>query len=289
MIWAHDDPTDWGKNFKRAADELKVNCQLFKDDKSVPDGDKAFVRLDQYKDRRKSSKQMIKRLHQRGVKTLPNLNEAYWYDDKINQLSVLAEYMPETLYITDAQHAYEILDDIDYPFVSKTSEGSASKGVRFIVSRHQAEQEIKDAFGKGLKTSVYDRVQKGYLYWQEFVQDNQNDYRVTICNDIVWALKRFNRDDKPFASGSGKIQPVTQIDENAEKAIRLCLNISKKINTQFMAYDVVFDGEKPRVLEMSSAWVTKPADIPAWDLELNPTDYVLGDMWKKSVELLLKK
>jgi hypothetical protein len=38
------------------------------------------------------------------------------------------------------------------------------------------------------------------------------------------------------------------------QAAQLALEISRAIGTRWMAYDIVFHGDRPLVLEMSSAW-----------------------------------
>ena len=67
-------------------------------------------------------------------------------------------------------------------------------------------------FSKGLfvlvYTTEYARVtgnEKGYIYFQEFIPDNDFDIRVIVIGDKAFAIKRMVRENDFRASGSGSI------------------------------------------------------------------------------------
>jgi glutathione synthase/RimK-type ligase-like ATP-grasp enzyme len=261
MLYAHNDVKLWGAQFKMAAGRAGIPCELFQHADEVPEGARAFVRLDQQAEQRELSKRILETLHQRdrGIMTLPRRVEGIWYDDKVAQFNVLAKWLPDTHIIGDPGFARATLErgQLRFPFISKAAEGSASKAVRLIKNKDQAEIEIQRIFyGEGMP-SVYDRRQKGYVYWQQFMQGNVCDYRIVVMGNYIMGLVRWNRNDRPFASGSGKHEAVTDFEnEDARRAAALCLKISRVLNTKWMAYDVVFDPDtkEPKVLEMSSSW-----------------------------------
>lgn len=254
MIYAHNDPSGWGKQFVLAAGRAGIDARLFKRADEVPEGARAFVRLDQIKERREDSKRLVQALSARGVITLPRPIEAHWYDDKLAQVNALADHLPDTAVLKTREAAMAAVSSMDYPFISKSSEGSASRGVRLIKNPAQAKAEINAAFGRGLQTGVYDRVQKGYLYWQEFVPDNPCDYRVINCGRHWFGAVRGNRDDVPFASGSGINAPIMDMDARTKAAFEKCRQVGRELETQWMAFDVIFKGDVPLVVEISSAW-----------------------------------
>src|SRR5690606_17880321 len=48
-------------------------------------------------------------------------------------------------------------------------------------------------------------VEKGYVYFQEFIPDNKEDLRIGITKDHIWGVKRKVRKNDFRASGSGMI------------------------------------------------------------------------------------
>jgi len=264
MLYAHDDPSGWGKQFVMAAGKLGHEAKLFSRASEVPDGARAFVRLDQKRDQRLMSKELVAALSDAGVITLPTRQEAYWYDDKAAQIEALHAWLPDTYFELDKQRALELARSLAFPIISKSIDGSSSKAVRLLNDAIEAAEEIGAVFGAGIP-SVYDRVQRGYIYWQRFLPDNPCDYRVCICGGYVFGLVRNNRPDKPFASGSGDNYPLTMANERECEAVALAIEIAGALKTRWMAFDIVFDGDTPQVLEISSSWTPQSyARCPAF-------------------------
>lgn len=285
-LYAHNDSKQWGSRFKQAANELGVDCILFDKAEEVPVGAKAFVRLDQVAEQRGATKALVADLFKRGVRTLPNLQEAIWYDSKIEQLQQFGKYLPDMFMTFDKEKALAVIDKAIYPFVSKSTDGSASKGVRLIKSEYDALEEVEAVFSNdGMDLGFYNRKQKGYVYWQKFLPTNPLDYRVIICHDYIFGLIRHNRKDKPFASGSGNYEPIKEISGRAEKAFDFCIKIALELELKWMAFDVIFDGDEPKLLEVSSSWTPEGyTDCPVWDFGYFPQDMTGGDMFKMAVE-----
>ncbi len=191
---------------------------------------------------------------------------------------------------SNREKAVGVIDKAQYPFISKSSEGSASKGVRLINDWREAYSEIVAIFDDkdGLDLEFYDRRQKGYVYWQKFIPNNPCDYRVIICHKYIFGVIRQNREDLPFASGSGNNAPMREISGRTKQAMQFCIEIAKEIATNWMAFDVVFENDKPKLLEISSSWTPLAyAECPVWDLDLYLTDYKGKDMFKMAVEALI--
>ena len=254
-LYAFDGRAGWGKAFKKAANLLGYKCILFKDPSIVPEGAKAFVRLDQYREQRERTKSIIEVLAAKGVTTLPNLKESRWYDNKILQADVLKPWLPETWVFTETIAAIEAVQALPYPLVSKASEGASSANVCKIDTIEDSLEEIRfiDEFEKVLS---YGRKQKGYVYFQRMIEDLTCDYRVSVAGGCFFGLIRRVREDDFRASGSGLLQDFDLSTEKERRAVKLALKVSRKIQTSFMCYDIVFDPktDKAFVLECSSSW-----------------------------------
>jgi len=289
MIYVLDEPTPWCELFVNACARKGVRHVLFTNPKEVPIGSVAFIRLDQRDGFRENGKRLVRELWSAGSVSVPNSWEANTYDDKAKQIQFLSPWMPKTFLLETEDEALLAAREVfDYPFLSKSADGSSSKSVRIINNFKEAENEAYKVFrGAGIK-SVYSRRQKGYLIWQEFLEGNDCDYRVCITNDKYFGLKRYVRTDRPMASGSGNNEPIIELDNNARACFALARDISEVLQTRWMAYDFVFKDGKPYVLEMSSSWTAKAySDCVMFDRELNPTDYRGAHMFDCAVDLCL--
>ncbi len=290
-LWAYDDPKGWGKAFQVQAKARNMRCWLFKTPETVAQSETAFVRLDQQGSQRDVSRGVIVKLSERGIVSLPTAGEALLYDDKIAQYPVLQAWMPETWIRTSREDAEDLLEQCEiegaFPLISKSAEGAGSANVRVLANDDEAWAEIVTVFGTG-RALKYGRIQTGYVYWQRIVPDNPCDYRVVITGDQAYGLVRINRKDTLFASGSGDNYPLTLKSEREIAAFDLAWKIADAIDTRWMAFDFVFDGDAPKVLEMSSAWTMQSyAKCPAYTRAQKPCG-TGADSFKIAVDVLLE-
>lgn len=253
MLYAHNDNKKWGQRFVDAARKAGVEAQLFGDPKRVPLESSCFVRVDQQDKQRALSKGVVKELHHRYCKTLPTYQESIWYDDKWLQYLAVDHMMPPTVLCETPQAALAEGRWFGFPLMSKSREGSASKNVRYIRDEAELKKEINQAFGAGIPMT-YGRRQVGYLMLQRFIPDNPVDYRIFVTGDEYWGAVRQNRPDVPMASGSGHRSPIIDLNGKKGLAFEYAWKVSKHLKTKWMAYDIVFEGNTPWLLEFSSAW-----------------------------------
>lgn len=259
MLYAFDDRKGWGRRFAGAARAEGFQSVLVADADSVPAGERCFVRLDQQGEELERTKGVALELHERGCIVTPSLDEIRWYDDKIAQGEVLREWMPETRIFTRLEDALAFAAEAEYPLISKASCGASSANVRILRSREEAEAEAQLAFGPGLVCN-YGRAQKGYVYWQKFVQ-KQAEYRVTIIGDYLFGHERFDRPEIPLASGSRNYRPLT-FDGGQERDVAGFVSmIARTIGTDWMAFDILADSGGLLVLEMSCSFGYAPASV----------------------------
>ncbi len=226
----------------------------------------AYVRTVNYGPGREQCLRALRELEQQDIPSIPPVSAEWLYDDKIAQAGLLHPWMPETKILMSEPD----LSGLEYPFVSKSAHGSASHCVRLIETPEQARAEVAAVFGAGLE--VHGGVQKDYLIWQRFIPGNSGDVRVVVCGERMFGLTRGNRDDVPFASGSGRNTPILEMDNRIGTAFLKARLIADELKLPWSCYDFVFEGAIPYCLEVSFSWVEEVYnDCQCFDRDLNPT------------------
>lgn len=122
----------------------------------------------------------------------------------------------------------------------------------------------------------------GYAYFQEFIDDNTYDTRVTIIGDRAFAFRRFNRPKGFRASGSGLIDyDLSKIDL---RCIEIAFEISEKGNFQSMAFDFLSREGKPVISEISYTYL----DQAVYDCEgywCPDMSWVDGHIWPEEAQV----
>lgn len=134
----------------------------------------------------------------------------------------------------------------------------------------------------------YQSLEKGYVYFQEFVPDNQCDYRISVVDGKVWGFRRFARPNDFRASGSG------MIDYNPENIplslVKLASDCAKKLDMTSVCFDFVVDKNNHfQFVEISYGFMGQPIyDCPGyWDQQQN---WHSGHYWPEHfvIESILK-
>lgn len=196
--------------------------------------------------------------HHLNKKVIPNWESIWHFDSKIAQY-FLFEYhnikLPRTFVTFDYSEAIDYVKKCNYPQILKLSSGSASNNVKMLKNQKEAIKELRKHFAKTFfweKLShwqYFDHQMFGSMYLQEFVPNNDSDLRITVIGDrYAFAFWRKNRENDFRASGSGKINYEKEIPE---EPLNYCLEISKKLNFDSMAYDIIFDKNKFLITEIS--------------------------------------
>lgn len=258
-MYGYDDRWDWGKKVCASAKSLGIDTFLFVDPKLIPNENNtyAFVHLAHHpnhiKERDKRVCQIISL--KENVKLIPSLTECIMYDDKIMYYEKCPKWCPKTFVIKSEDCAFNVIGQMSFPFISKSRDGAASSNVRLIRKESDARREIFDAFkNEGIKK--FEGKQRGYLIWQEFCLNNTNDWRVImIAKKYGYVLKRNNRPDIPFASGSGNLEPVRSLTPLTSNLLDFTRKFAIENDFIFVGVDIVFDNnQKPVILEMTTGW-----------------------------------
>lgn len=259
MLYAYNDrQSGWGEQIATAALERGHAAKLIDLQTYVWEDAEGyfFARVEQFEPLHAVSKRWALDVASReGIKSVIQARDLAHYERKDLQALDFAAYMPQTSLCRRVSCAERALGVLGLPLVSKAAYGSSSSDVRLLTTRDEALSEAVLALTTGLQRTKRGQ-QKGYVLWQRYLPDNHYVYRVAAIGRYRWMLQVFNREDAPFASGSGKYKPVTAFDSHALNALRFADKFFTDTGMRWGAVDLAYDtllGEW-RVLETTLAW-----------------------------------
>lgn len=255
------------------------------------------------------AKQLLYSVAASGKKVFPDFNTAWHFDDKLGQKYLLeaigAPFVKTAVFYTKKE-ALEWVKKNDLPKVFKLRCGASSANVSLVRNMQQATALIDQAFGRGFKqydawpnlkerirkykkglttmndvgkgvarlffTTEFAKIagsEKGYVYFQEFIENNDCDIRVIVVNEKAFAIKRMVRENDFRASGGGVIlYDKALFDLNT---IKIAMETSRRLNAQCLAYDFVYKNGEPLIIEISYGFAIGAYDACQgyWDKELN--------------------
>jgi hypothetical protein len=235
------------------------------------------------------AKQLLYSLEQMGIAVFPNFNTGWHFDDKVGQkylLEIADVPMVPSYVFYSKKDALDWVKSTSFPKVFKLRGGAGSANVKLANDQNAAIKLVNKAFGSGFSQyraydSLKERFRKynigatdfkdllkgvarfavppayskvsgkemGYVYFQDFIRGNDHDIRVIVIGDKAFAIKRMVRENDFRASGSGNIlYDKGLFDENS---IQLSFDIAKRIKSQCIALDYVYENGNPLVVEIS--------------------------------------
>lgn len=135
--------------------------------------------------------------------------------------------------------------------------------------------------------------ERGYCYFQEFIEGNQHDTRVTVIGDRAFAFRRGVRPGDFRASGSNLLD-YEQAAIN-KKCIELAFFAARRLKTSCVAFDFVEKGRErtPLIVEMSFAFKPEAVfgcpghwrpDLTWCEGQVWPQDAILEDFLRGMAE-----
>lgn len=260
-IWCYEDTQGWGQGLCSAALHRGYDARMFFT-YDQPDEGYLFFHMHHHPQVRARHKRMMEHFATNArLRLIPDYCSAKLYDDKVEQARAYAKWMPETHVLRSPTVAKEFLQSdkmLPFPFISKAAEGASSYNVRLVHTMDAAMAEIRQAFSDRGIPAKYGQKQMGYLLWQEFIPDNDCDIRVIAIGRQRLVLRRFIRSpDRPFASGSGKLDHITELtDPKIVSAYEFANEFFKAEGLKWCGIDLVFDKVKQRwfLLETTVGW-----------------------------------
>ena len=278
------------------------------------------------------AKQLIYSLESKGIRCFPSFHTTWHFDDKVGQkylLESLGVPFVKTYVFYTKKDACEWIRHTSFPKVFKLRGGAGASNVRLVHSNSEALSLTKKAFGRGFhqysgwesfkdkihkygegKDNIYsvlksfvrifvrpefDRMhapEKGYIYFQDFIPNNNYDIRIIVVGDKAFAIKRMVRKKDFRASGSGNI--IYDRNQIPELCIIISFKASKLIKSQSTAYDYVFCNGNPYIVEISYAFTMHGYDsCPGyWTSDLvwhegafNPQVWMIEDVIKQKTTI----
>ncbi|MEL7834383.1 hypothetical protein [Fodinibius sp. Rm-B-1B1-1] len=255
------------------------------------------------------AKQLIFALEASGKKVFPDFCTSWHFDDKVAQkylLEAIGAPLVPTYVFYDKTEALSWVEQTTFPKVFKLRHGAGSAHVKLIESSKDARKIIHRAFSRGFSqydkiASIKDRLYKfrngknswwnvikgvlrlakttqfakiagnerGYVYFQDFIPQNDYDIRVIVIAGKAFAIKRLTREGDFRASGSGHV--LYEKKHFDEELIQQSFEIADQLKSQCLAIDYVYDGAKPMVVEISYGFIKEVyySCEGYWDRNLN--------------------
>lgn len=239
-------------------------------------------------------------------------------------LKALGAPVPQTWVFWDYSETMEWVKNATYPLVYKLSVGAGSSNIIKVNNKKQAQSLTHRAFRHGTFSWTLNNIRRlgaplytirglkafllrirdgikyiilgdypalppvlwkpeyGYVYFQEYLPGNEYDTRVTVIGDRAFCYRRLNRPDDFRASGSGHF--VYTPEEIDTRCIEIAFQISNRGHFQSMAYDFLFNQNRPVIIEISYGFVDKIVKgCPGhWKPDVN---WVPGPMWPEEAQV----
>lgn len=255
------------------------------------------------------AKQILFALQHIGFVVYPDFRTAWHFDDKVGQkylFELIGAPLVPSYNFFDKTEAIDWLESATFPKVFKLRGGAGSQNVRLIRNKSQCLKIINKAFGKGFPKydawgSLKERIYKfrkgkmpffevlkgiirlfyapsyarlggnevGYVYFQDFIPNNDSDTRIIIIDGKAFGLKRYVRDGDFRASGSGNFAYAKELFD--ERCVKISFELAEKLGLQGGAFDFVFDENNvPLIVELSYGFVSHVYDpcVGYWDVNL---------------------
>lgn len=205
------------------------------------------------------------------------------------------------------RQALEWVETAEFPKVFKLRGGAGSMNVRLVADKRAARRIVDKSFSSGwaaqspgyafleglrklrenptvhtargfgmgvlrsLRALLAPRLkarEQGYVYFQDFIKDNDSDVRITVIGSKAFGFRRMIRRGDFRASGSGHID--YEPHEILLACVEAAFDATRKMRSQCAAFDFVFLDGRPLIVEVSYAFSAKAAAICKgyWDVDL---------------------
>jgi glutathione synthase/RimK-type ligase-like ATP-grasp enzyme len=241
--------------------------------------------------------------------------------------SIGAPLVPSYVFY-DKKEAMDWIEKTNFPKVFKLRGGAGSTNVHLIKNQSDARKKCKIAFGKGFKANAGYFVdfstkmrktykkndfgakirrlplsiiniylenrrrgrERGYVYFQDFIENNKCDTRITVIGDRAFGFRRMVRKNDFKASGSGNID--YDISKVNTKCVAIAFEVAGKLKSQSMAFDFIEDeNSNPLIIEVSYCYLASAVKAcnGYWDKDLKwhegamwPEDAIIEDVIAKT-------
>ena len=243
---------------------------------------------------------LMNSLDTRGIKTFPNFNTRWHFDDKVAQKylleSINAPLVPSYVFYSEAEDLSH-LKTISFPIVTKLKRGAGATNVKLLKSFEEAEEYVKTMFSTGINPnagalgnldqklriakqikSPIHLIKKTYGFLvknrrEQKISNNErgyfyfqkfmpgNDYDTRVIVVGEKAIAiRRNNREGDFRASGSGI---IEYDYNLfdTEMIKIAFEVSKQIKGQSLAFDFVYDMNKQaKIIEICFGFSKKAYD-----------------------------
>lgn len=94
----------------------------------------------------------------------------------------------------------------------------------------------------------------GYVYFQDFIPNNEADTRIIVIDGKAFGLYRYIRPNDFRASGSGNFAYKRELFD--DRCVQIAFDLTRKLGGQSVAFDFVFsEKNEPLIVEISYGFV----------------------------------
>lgn len=235
------------------------------------------------------AKQLLYSIEVSGKVVFPDFGSNWFFDDKLGQKylfeAIQAPAVPTYAFYSKGD-AIDWADATSFPKVFKLRGGSSSENVQLVRNKTEAIRLINKAFGKGFSLynargsikerwrlykrdelrlndvikgyvrlfmpTEYSKIQgreRGYVYFQDFIPDNDSDVRIAYVNNRCFGYRRKVRQGDFRASG-GHMNSYNR-SQVPETALKIAFDVANRLKLQGAAFDFVFQNGEPLIVELS--------------------------------------
>lgn len=254
------------------------------------------------------AKKILFSLEQANIKVYPNINTCWHFDDKVAQKYLLeaikAPLVPSYVFY-NSKEARNWVNSTTFPKIFKLKGGAGGTNVKLITTRRQALNVIRTAFTIGFsqfnsignlkdsissykhgrapfssvikatgrifippKFSILQPRERAYVYFQDFIPENDFDIRVVVIGgERAVAERRLVRENDFRASGSS----LFRYDNINVDVIQEAFRVANLLKLQTVAFDFIYDKNgKPLIIELSYGFGMQGiSEAPGyWDINL---------------------
>ncbi len=169
----------------------------------------------------------------------PSYKHANLYENKRLEAYLSSEFgfpFAKTYISSDKNDALQLIENLNYPIVSKIDPSSGSSGVELVSSKKQARKIIKQTFSNvGRKTHVIYFRQKNYVYFQDYIPNDGYDIRVIVANNMAFGYYR------KILKGDFRASGMDQVEKGdlPSEAIRIACGVNKILKSPMLVVDMV--------------------------------------------------
>lgn len=212
-------------------------------------------------------------------KVYPDMNQYFSFNDKIKQNDLFNLYsLPhiETFITKEKEEAKEYAEKTKYPIIVKNAHGAGGEDVEKIENKEDAFDLIEKIFSDTGYVKSGFQIIKDYFYVQPFIKHEKDLRIITIGDRVETAYWRISDDWRKNISRGADFS-FEDIPENAKK---MCLEISKKLGFNWMAYDILMIDNEPKLLEWTCNFEAKAPLKMGINMTERIVKWVLNDIKK---------